>query len=125
LATKIDNALSDGKKLNIFVQVNTSAEESKGGVEPDQVVALCREIVETCPNLHLQGLMTIGAVGNVGCFDVLVQCRNDVADALQLPHDLGLSMGMSGDFRQAILKGATHVRVGSTIFGERDYSNTK
>ena len=109
--------------LPIFVQVNTSREDTKGGVEPDEVVGLCREITKSCDHLVISGLMTIGAEGDLSCFDCLVQCRDNVAEALNIPiKDLALSMGMSGDFEEAIIKGATHVRIGSTIFGARDYS---
>ena len=112
--------------LPIFVQVNTSGEDTKGGVEPDQVVSLCQDITTLCDQLQLKGLMTIGAEGDLSCFESLCQCRERVAEALNVPiTDLALSMGMSGDFEEAILLGATHVRVGSTIFGARDYSASK
>ena len=122
-------------RLKVFVQVNTSNEDSKGGVQPNQqqVVELCHGIVTECPNLQLMGLMTIGAPNDETCFDVLVQCRQDVMQALSslsyssssLSSFLELSMGMSGDYEIAIAKGSTNVRVGSTIFGARDYSNIK
>ena len=67
--------------------------------------------------------MTIGAPGDVSCFDTLVACRDEVQQALDLESPLELSMGMSGDYVQAIEKGATNVRVGSTIFGARNYAN--
>jgi len=114
-------------RLSVFVQINTSGEDSKSGVEPgDECIALCRHIVEQCPQLTLKGLMTIGAPGDVSCFDTLVTCRNQVFEALPniVVGGLELSMGMSGDFETAIAKGATNVRVGSTIFGERDYTST-
>jgi uncharacterized pyridoxal phosphate-containing UPF0001 family protein len=60
------------------------------------------------------------------CFDRLVECRNDLAAHLNVaPETFTLSMGMSGDFEEAIVRGATSVRVGSTIFGARDYSKKK
>eukprot|EP00548_Thalassiothrix_antarctica_P001147 CAMPEP_0194136666 /NCGR_PEP_ID=MMETSP0152-20130528/6669_1 /TAXON_ID=1049557 /ORGANISM="Thalassiothrix antarctica, Strain L6-D1" /LENGTH=243 /DNA_ID=CAMNT_0038833417 /DNA_START=168 /DNA_END=899 /DNA_ORIENTATION=- len=123
LANKLNNAMKEfeDKKLDIFVQVNTSGEESKGGVTPADVVSLCKDITESCDNLNLKGLMTIGAIGDLSCFQILVKCRDEVASELDRS-DLCLSMGMSGDFETAISEGATHVRVGSTIFGARDYS---
>jgi uncharacterized pyridoxal phosphate-containing UPF0001 family protein len=69
--------------------------------------------------------MTIGAPGDLGCFDRLVECRAAVAEALALEggeEELALSMGMSGDFEDAIARGATSVRVGSDIFGARAYA---
>ena len=122
LANKLNNAIDGEKKLKIFVQVNTSGEDSKSGVSPDEVVDLCQSIVQECPKLHLQGLMTIGAPGDEACLDKLAESRNQVVAALGL-ESLELSMGMSGDYEAAILKGSTNVRVGSTIFGARDYSN--
>eukprot|EP00586_Coscinodiscus_wailesii_P010408 CAMPEP_0172500226 /NCGR_PEP_ID=MMETSP1066-20121228/135969_1 /TAXON_ID=671091 /ORGANISM="Coscinodiscus wailesii, Strain CCMP2513" /LENGTH=267 /DNA_ID=CAMNT_0013274353 /DNA_START=297 /DNA_END=1100 /DNA_ORIENTATION=+ len=138
LARKLNNAVSlavaEGlrsadKTLGVYLQVNTSGEESKSGVSLEGVVGLAREIKETCPHLEIMGLMTIGYAGDVKDFDALVDCRRRV---LEEGADLGfdessfeLSMGMSGDFEVAIAKGSTNVRVGSTIFGERDYSNLK
>eukprot|EP00547_Thalassionema_nitzschioides_P009729 CAMPEP_0194225798 /NCGR_PEP_ID=MMETSP0156-20130528/40385_1 /TAXON_ID=33649 /ORGANISM="Thalassionema nitzschioides, Strain L26-B" /LENGTH=240 /DNA_ID=CAMNT_0038957895 /DNA_START=184 /DNA_END=906 /DNA_ORIENTATION=- len=122
LANKLNNAMKDfeDENLEIFVQVNTSGEESKGGAAPEDVMSLCQNITNSCTKLHLKGLMTIGAVGDLTCFDELAKCRDEVASALDRS-DLCLSMGMSGDFEEAIARGATHVRVGSTIFGTREY----
>ena len=131
LANKLNNAMKqvlqdneeeEKKLLDVFVQVNTSGEESKSGVGPDEAVDLCRAIVETCPLLRLRGLMTIGAPGDTNAFDILAECRDGVESALG-QSGLELSMGMSADFETAIEKGADNIRVGSTIFGERDYSN--
>jgi hypothetical protein len=129
LARKLDAAVSAqaaaGAQLAVFVQVNTSGEASKSGVSPGpDVVELVRIIVHDCPALHLQGLMTIGAVGDEECLQALVDCRTAVAAALELSSatDLELSMGMSGDYEAAIRYGATNVRVGSTIFGARNYA---
>ena len=122
LANKLNNAVSSkGGKLKIFVQVNTSGEESKSGCEPSEVVTLCQSIADECPHLEIMGLMTIGAPGDLSCFDTLAECRDKVQEVLGRP--LELSMGMSGDYVQAIEKGATNVRVGSTIFGARNYAN--
>lgn len=132
LASKLNRAvetLNEGtdekKKLGIYIQVNTSGEESKSGVSPGSEVAdLVKQISKECPYLSIDGLMTIGAPGDYSCFDTLSSCRNEVATILDKDaSDLELSMGMSGDFEVAIAKGATSVRVGSTIFGQRDYSN--
>ena len=132
LASKLNRAvetLNEGtdekKKLGIYIQVNTSGEESKSGVSPGSEVSdLVKQISKECPFLSIDGLMTIGAPGDYSCFDTLSSCRNEVATILDKDaSDLELSMGMSGDFEVAIAKGATSVRVGSTIFGQRDYSN--
>lgn len=131
LANKLQKAtseleLSEPKVLNIFIQVNTSGEASKSGVSTmEEVKELIVGIQETCPLLHVQGLMTIGAPGDTTCFDMLREMRDVLGTELGLPEPLELSMGMSNDYIQAIAAGATNVRVGSTIFGARDYSQKK
>ncbi|KAH8677893.1 hypothetical protein BX600DRAFT_451006 [Xylariales sp. PMI_506] len=116
-------------KLNIHVQVNTSGEESKSGCSPGaDTVALCRLIETECPNLHLLGLMTIGAIARSVAttpdnenedFQSLRDQRDLVVRELGLDRELELSMGMSEDFEGAIAMGSSEVRVGSTIFGVR------
>ena len=115
--------------LRVFVQVNTSCEEAKSGVDPEDAAALCRHIREQCPHLKLQGVMTIGAIArsketNEGIenedFVTLREVRDKVAKELGInEEELELSMGMSEDFESAIRCGSNEVRVGSTIFGER------
>lgn len=126
LDLKSEDGSSENKKqkLNIYLQVNTSGEESKSGLKPgDELTTLASSIIEECDQLNISGLMTIGAPGDMTCFDTLVGCRNKLAEDLGLKEDdLDLSMGMSSDFEEAIKRGATNVRVGSTIFGARDYS---
>ncbi|KAH8892499.1 hypothetical protein GQ53DRAFT_746044 [Thozetella sp. PMI_491] len=116
-------------KLNIHIQVNTSGEESKSGCAPGaDTVALCRAIVDECPNLNLLGLMTIGAIARSVAttpenenedFVSLREQRDLVAKELGLDRELELSMGMSEDYEGAIAMGSGEVRVGSTIFGQR------
>jgi PLP dependent protein len=119
-------------KLRVFVQVNTSGEESKSGVQPQspELLELCRHIRDDCPNLELQGLMTIGAIARSQAsstaetenedFQCLRETRDWVTEELGLGEgELELSMGMSEDFEAAIRMGSDEVRVGSTIFGER------
>ena len=117
--------------IRIHVQVNTSGEESKSGCSPgEDTVALCRTIVEECPNLRLLGLMTIGAIARSKAvavddseenpdFVALREQRDLVTKALGLTEPLELSMGMSDDFASAVASGSGEVRIGSTIFGQR------
>jgi uncharacterized pyridoxal phosphate-containing UPF0001 family protein len=103
------------------VQVNASGEATKHGVAPDEALALAR-YVATLPNLRLRGIMGIPeATGDVerlrAQFRTLRACHDALVDA-----GLGvntLSMGMSDDLEVAIAEGATEVRVGRAIFGER------
>jgi pyridoxal phosphate enzyme (YggS family) len=116
-------------KLGVKVQVNTSGEESKSGVEPGDALALCKHVVEKCPHLELSGLMTIGAIARSKAtteetknedFEALKEIRGKVAEGLGWEEDkLELSMGMSSDFEGAIAMGSDEIRVGSDIFGER------
>ncbi|GLE02563.1 hypothetical protein PINS_up019950 [Pythium insidiosum] len=129
IANALNRASGEFRKtpLNVMVQVNTSDEDQKSGVTSmDESVELAQHIVTSCEHLKLTGLMTIGRYGDTTseCFDRLVTCRQRVAAVLGRDEkELELSMGMSGDFELAIACGSTSVRVGSTIFGERDYSN--
>ncbi|KAG5478774.1 hypothetical protein LSCM1_06178 [Leishmania martiniquensis] len=118
----------DGRPLEVYIQVNTSGEETKSGTEPgEETVALAKFIAGECPLLRLKGLMTIGMpdyTSRPENFECLKKCREDVAEAVQVaPEDLELSMGMSGDYVNAIRMGSTTVRVGSSIFGQRYYPN--
>eukprot|EP00878_Enallax_costatus_P009568 GHUV01009998.1.p1 GENE.GHUV01009998.1~~GHUV01009998.1.p1 ORF type:complete len:254 (+),score=36.61 GHUV01009998.1:213-974(+) len=123
---RIASGLSRSDKLSVLLQVNTSGEETKYGCEPSEVVDIAQHIAQKCEALHLAGLMTIGMPdysSRPENFTCLGECRSQVAAALGIdPEQLELSMGMSGDFEQAIEMGSTNVRVGSTIFGARDYS---
>ncbi|KAK9092018.1 hypothetical protein Syun_026929 [Stephania yunnanensis] len=113
------------RPLNVLVQVNTSGEASKSGVEPSDCVELARHLKLSCPNLVFSGLMTIGMKDYTSTpenFKVLSNCRANVCSALGISEEqCELSMGMSGDFEQAIEMGSTSVRIGSTIFGPREY----
>ncbi|KAJ1931182.1 hypothetical protein GGF37_007477, partial [Kickxella alabastrina] len=109
--------------LNVFIQVNTSEEENKGGVEQHEVLQVARSVREACASLNLLGLMTIGSVEGSHQhpnpdFLALVRLRDEIKADLGGP-ELELSMGMSDDFEHALELGATNVRVGSKIFGGR------
>lgn len=99
----------------LFVQVNTGEEPQKAGVTPaeaDGFIEACRDL-----GLEIEGLMCIPPAEEEPSLHFALLKK--IADRNQIA---GLSMGMSGDFETAIAQGATHVRVGSAIFGERDYS---
>jgi len=131
LARTVDKAwlaAGYGRQLRVMVQVNSSGEETKSGVDTSEVVDLCRIIVTECEGLELAGLMTIGAPDYSGCrtedFERLHRCRQEVAAALSVDlATIELSMGMSSDYENAIREGSTSVRVGSSIFGSRIYAS--
>jgi pyridoxal phosphate enzyme (YggS family) len=108
-------------ELNLCLQVNISAEDTKGGVAPSQALALARE-VHGLPGLRLRGLMgmaspTADVAVQRAQFASLRAVRDEVRGA-GIPLDT-LSMGMSQDFEAALAEGATMVRLGTAIFGER------
>ena len=116
LAQKLSNEIqAQGKAPEMFIQINTGEEEQKSGIIPseaDQFIADCISL-----DLPIKGLMVIPPINEEPSlhFGLLrkIARRNGLT---------GLSMGMSSDFESAIAMGATHIRVGSAIFGERDYS---
>ena len=130
LAQKLHNRLeSEGKTLDVFIQVNTSGEESKFGAAPNQVLELVQQVA-ALPTLRIKGLMTIGLFSADtqqvrACFKLLKKIQQDII-ALHLPNvqPQELSMGMSGDLETAIEEGATIVRVGTDIFGKRIYPDS-
>lgn len=107
--------------LNVCVQVNVSGEASKGGVAPQEALALARRVAEL-PRLRLRGFMAIPeATSDLQAqrqsFRVLAGLL--VLARREMPELDTLSMGMSADLEAAILEGATIVRVGTAIFGSR------
>ncbi|KAK3017398.1 hypothetical protein RJ639_006692 [Escallonia herrerae] len=127
IANYLDRAVSSlGRKpLKVLVQVNTSGEASKSGIEPSGCVELVKHVKLECQNLEFSGLMTIGMPDYTSTpenFRMLSSCRSEICRALGMEeHKCELSMGMSGDYEQAIELGSTNVRIGSTIFGPREY----
>lgn len=130
LAEKLHQKLSQvGREMDVFIQVNTSGEESKFGVAPEEALALTQQVAQL-PTLHIRGLMTIGLFSAEEdkvrkCFQLLKSIQQQIF-ALNLPDvkPYELSMGMSGDLEVAIAEGATIVRVGTAIFGQRIYPDS-
>lgn len=113
---------------HILVQVNVSKEESKSGIETEQAIDLIRAISEM-KHVQVEGLMTIAPEDenpeNVRCYFRMLKKLSLDIDALNIDNIFMnfLSMGMSGDFVVAINEGSNLVRIGTKIFGARDYSN--
>ncbi len=127
LARVLDRILaeSEASAYPIFIEVNTSGELTKSGVEPEYAESLAENIAKYCPRLSVEGLMTIGpntddSASVRAAFVVLRGLAESVRKntGLKIPE---LSMGMSGDFKIAIEEGSTIVRVGTAIFGKREY----
>ena len=110
--------------LLVCVQVNVSGEASKSGCAPEEALALCQAI-STMPGLSLRGLMAIPeASEDPAAQRAPFRQLREIADSIRaagVPLDT-LSMGMSHDLEAAIAEGATIVRIGTAIFGERNYS---
>ena len=114
---------ADQAALNICLQVNIDAQESKDGCQPNEVAELVKNISQL-PHLKLRGLMVIPAPNNTHAFADAKQLFDAVKQQHAQPEDWDtLSMGMSGDMVEAIAAGSTMVRVGTALFGARDYSN--
>lgn len=117
-----------GKIMNCLVQVNISKEESKHGLEEEFVIDFVKEVSSNYKNIHIKGLMTMAPfiddeeeIRKV--FKGLKKLSLQIKD-LNLPNvemDT-LSMGMSHDYKIAIEEGATIIRVGTSIFGQRNYN---
>ncbi|MDZ7374519.1 MAG: YggS family pyridoxal phosphate-dependent enzyme [candidate division KSB1 bacterium] len=117
-------AQSGRDEVNVLLEVNTSGEASKYGVKPEEVLSLAKEVVRL-PRLRLQGLMTLAPVVEDPedarpYFATLRQLRDELIRAGIVDHLPHLSMGMTDDFEVAVEEGATMVRIGRAIFGERD-----
>ena len=125
IAERLSAARMGGAPLDICLQVNVSGEASKSGVAPDALAELAQAVTKL-PNLRLRGLMTVPeAVEDTAAqrqpFAHLRELRDQLA-AQGIPMDT-LSMGMSHDLEAAIAEGATIVRVGTAIFGERAHES--
>ena len=130
-SVKLVNKLSDaaqkaGKTLKILLEVNVSGEESKYGIRTKEDLYQVAEAAVAAPALEWKGLMTMAPAAAEGeelkqVFAGLRQMRDELEQkySVTLPE---LSMGMSGDYPAAIAEGATIVRIGTAIFGGRDYS---
>lgn len=130
LADKLHKRLVfEGKTMEVLIQVNTSYEESKFGVRPENAVELVRKVAQF-ETLKIKGLMTIGLFSAEDekvrkCFQLLKSIQNQiVAENIPNVEMKELSMGMSGDLEIAIEEGATIVRVGTAIFGKREFPDS-
>ena len=123
VASELDKRLQqEGRRLEVLIQVNSSDEDQKFGLPPQKVVDFARQL-KPFDALEVRGLMTLALFTDdtsriAQCFTVMRQVQQELRDATGQRWD-ELSMGMSGDFELAIEHGATCVRVGQAIFGNR------
>jgi PLP dependent protein len=119
IAHRLAEQAPPGRRLNVCLQVNVDRDPNKAGVAPEDAAALLAA-VRALPNLQVRGLMTIlhpatsPAAGYGRLAELFAALRPEAPERWDT-----LSMGMSADYREAIAAGATHIRVGTAIFGER------
>jgi pyridoxal phosphate enzyme (YggS family) len=101
-----------------FIQVNLTDDESRGGVRPSELDAFTTRVLET-PGIRLRGLMAVAPLEGEAraAFATVRELGERLRE--QAPDATDLSMGMSGDYREAVLEGATHLRIGTAITGNR------
>jgi hypothetical protein len=123
-------AVKKGKVISILIEVNIADEESKFGVKPGDCEELVRQI-SLLPNIQIKGLMTVAPFveneeENRQYFQAMKQLSVDIREKNidNVSMDI-LSMGMTGDFETAIEEGSRYVRIGTGIFGERNYQYTE
>ena len=129
LAQEIDKrAAQHGVTMDVLIQVNSAEEESKFGISVEETEQMIRDILENCPNVRIRGLMCIAPYEedpeNAAIYFREVKELYDRYSEIEHPNlDFKyLSMGMSNDFQVAIEEGSNLIRVGTAIFGQRDYS---
>lgn len=129
LAREIDKRAGEhGRKMDVLIQVNSAEEESKFGVTTGETGKLIEDILETCPNVVIRGLMCIAPFEDdpedAREYFEAVRAQYEEFSAISHPNlDFKyLSMGMTNDFEVAIEAGSNLIRVGTAIFGNRDYT---
>lgn len=133
LLQKVDRAAENcGKVIDVLLEVNTSGEESKSGFGSEDELYGCLDASKELRNVHIRGLMTVGPVScrpedkdrlTADAFAYLKGLFDSIGRSGAYPHvDMDvLSMGMSGDYMIGVENGSTEVRIGTSIFGARDY----
>lgn len=122
LLKRVDRLAGEaGKQLPVYLQVNAGHDEAKFGFDPDELLKVELEVAEV-QNLHIAGVMTIAPLTSNerrlrDCFATARQLQDALRSSI--PSCTDLSMGMTDDFELAVEEGATHVRIGRALFGDR------
>ena len=124
LADRINRVADDiGAAPHVLLEVNVSGEKSKSGMRPEDVAPAVEHIMRNCPRVTVEGLMTMAPFSeNPEDARPYFRRLRELRDAVEKELNVGLprlSMGMSGDFEVAVEEGATWVRLGTILFGER------
>jgi pyridoxal phosphate enzyme (YggS family) len=118
LAEELNKKLeAKNKKISCLLQINSAKEDSKTGVMPEDAIKIYKKILETCPNIRLKGVMSIGAhVEDRETIKNSFKITKEIFDSLKVYGAKYCSMGMSNDFELAISCGSNMIRVGSSLF---------
>ena len=118
LVSALGKALAPGDSIDAFIQLNLTDDPGRGGVSPDDLEPFAESVLAT-DGIRLRGLMAVAPLDNRPR-EAFARVRT-LGERLRTlaPDATGLSMGMSGDFREAVLEGATHLRIGTAITGNR------
>jgi PLP dependent protein len=129
LATRLARQLQEKTEtLNALIEINITRDPKKHGIASEELMPLVERLLKKeLPGLNLRGLMAMGPYPAKetemrAAFAAVRRLRDECIERFALPHFTELSMGMSGDYAEAIQEGATMVRIGTAIFGERNYS---
>lgn len=118
LAQELNKKLeAKNRKMNVLIQVNSAYEDSKAGLIPENTIEVYKQILDTCPNLRLKGIMSIGA--HTQDKELIKKSFNTTKKIFDELKPLGAkycSMGMSSDYELAIACGSNMIRVGSSLF---------
>lgn len=116
-------AARKGLIQEVLVEIHSGTEETKSGIAPEKIDSFLTYLA-AFPHIRVRGLMTVAPVGEAPM--PYFQAARALFDSLKEAHSLDiLSMGMTADYREAILAGATMVRIGSGLFGPRDYTPSR
>lgn len=123
IANRLNEQRGELPPLNVLIQINIDDENTKSGVQPDELLTLARQ-VESLSKLCLRGMMIIPAKDSHDAFVRAKALFDEMADLGEFAHWDTLSMGMSADMEDAVANGATMVRVGTALFGARNYGQS-
>ena len=123
LAETLDKELKKiNKKIEIFLQINISNESTKSGISPEKVLETFGLIKEKYENLIIKGLMSIGNINCISEFEEMYGLKCSLCEKFSINHDeFTLSFGTSDDYENAIIYGSNEIRIGTLLFGERNY----
>lgn len=115
-----------GRKLDIYLQVNISKESTKSGILPENLIETLEEVKNKCDSLIVKGLMSIGNSNIQSEFEEMYDLKQKICEKFSINIDeFILSFGTSEDYENAIINGSNEIRIGTLLFGERNYDKSK